>query len=310
MNVLSTVANEVLDRTLWYPTILGALVVLSAIALFFGTIYLLLATNLGSRLGFLIAAAGLSGLMVLMALLWLTNPSPVTTLKGRIPHWVAVESIESGDVARSEIPAVQQIDASGQQADDTEAANAKASVDTILVNQGGEEISAETASYAIYQDPSEYLITDTQLTGGGGIFSQFDMSVGGGFPWVHVSLHKPLYAVVTTCMTDPNLTADEVPFGDPPPEPQCADDNRQVLVMEQDLGSLRVPPFVTLLSFGILFVLCLLSLQWRERDLQEQAAAGGRPKPKRSPRRHPTPSPRRSEESRRCADSPSFVPGP
>ena len=29
----------------------------------------------------------LSGLMILMALLWLTNPSPVNTLKGRIPQW-------------------------------------------------------------------------------------------------------------------------------------------------------------------------------------------------------------------------------
>ena len=51
---------------LWNPTILGVLVVLSAIGLFCGSAYLLLGTNLGARLGFLVAAAGLTGFMVLL----------------------------------------------------------------------------------------------------------------------------------------------------------------------------------------------------------------------------------------------------
>jgi hypothetical protein len=79
--------------------------------------------------------------------------------------------------------------------------------------------------------------------------------------------------VVTTCKTDPNLAATEVPFGAKPPTPKCADSSRQLLVLERDLGSLRVPPFVALLAFGTLFGLCLLGLHWRERDLQEQAKA-------------------------------------
>ena len=40
----------------------------------------------------------------------------------------------------------------------------------------------------------------------------------------------------------------------------------------RDLGSLRVPPFVAFLAFSLLFGLTLLSLHWRERDLQEAAA--------------------------------------
>jgi hypothetical protein len=35
----------------------------------------------------------------------------------------------------------------------------------------------------------------------------------------------------------------------------------------------RVPPFVALIGSSILFGLCLLSLHWRERDLQARAAA-------------------------------------
>ena len=68
MKALVLAAEGIKDRDLWYPTILGVLVVLAAVSLFMGSIYLLLATNLGARLGFLVAAAGLSGFMVLLSL--------------------------------------------------------------------------------------------------------------------------------------------------------------------------------------------------------------------------------------------------
>ena len=57
-----------------------------------------------------------------------------------------------------------------------------------------------------------------------------------------------------------------------PPVPKCDGDDRQLLVLQRDLGSLRVPPFVALIAFSLLFGLTLLCLHWRERDLQEQAA--------------------------------------
>ena len=52
-----------MHKGLWYPTILGVLVVVAAIVLFCGSIYVLLGTNLGARLGFLIAFTGLMGFM-------------------------------------------------------------------------------------------------------------------------------------------------------------------------------------------------------------------------------------------------------
>lgn len=274
LNVLAT--ESIKNRDLWYPTILGALVVIASVALFCGTIYIVLATNLGARLGFLVATAGLAGLMVLLSLLWLTNPSPVGTLKGRIPAWKAVEAIDSGDVARSKIPAVQQINETGRDVPLEESANVKAAVDTnLIINnniQTGEILAGSEGKYAVYEDATKYLITNTRVTGGGEIFSQVDVSFGDGFPWVHVSLHEPTYVVITTCKTDPALSATEVPFGGKPPTPKCADDQRQVLVMERDLGSLRVPPFVVFLASSILLALTLLAMHWRERDLQEAAA--------------------------------------
>ena len=51
MGVVTVLAQRSGDKNLWDPTILGVLVVLSAVGLFCGSVYLLLGTNLGARLG-------------------------------------------------------------------------------------------------------------------------------------------------------------------------------------------------------------------------------------------------------------------
>ena len=98
-------------KSLWYPTVLGILIVVAAVALFCGSVYLLLTTNLGARLGFLIAAAGLTGMMCLLSLLWLTTASPLDTLKGRQPTWKAIAQV--GKLNASAIPAVRTIKTEG-----------------------------------------------------------------------------------------------------------------------------------------------------------------------------------------------------
>jgi hypothetical protein len=268
-------AEGIPNRDLWYPTILGVLVVLAGVSLFCGSVYLLLATNLGARLGFLVAAAGLSGFMVLLSCLWLTTASPLNTLKGRVPTWKAVESLKGGDLSKSKIPEVRAINKSDQVKDPTEQSNVKAAVDQVVVTPTGTPSSnavAATNRFAIYQQSTDYLVPKYYETGGGNIFSQAKFSINGRFPIVHGSLHKPLYAVVDICPID--QAAQIVPFGDPPPTPKC-DATKPIssVVLERDLGSVRVPPFVALVASSILFALTLLSLHWRERDLQEQAAA-------------------------------------
>lgn len=277
MHTLSVIAAEgIKNRDLWYPTILGVLVVIAAVGLFVGTPILLLATNMGTRLGFLVGVACLSGLMVLISLLWLTNPSPVNTLKGRIPAWVAVESIQNGDLAKSKIAAVRDMDRTGHLASEEDITNLKAAVDNNLIltkdEQTGEILSGAEGKFAVYTLATDYIVTKNQLTGGGGLFSGTSVNFGGGWPWVHISLHKPQYAVISTCKVDPATAPAEVPYGAKPPKPKCGDTGTQLLVLRRDLGSLRVPPFVAFLAFSLLFGLTLLSLHWRERDLQEAAA--------------------------------------
>ena len=55
-----TLASELTSKGIWYPTILGLLVVVAGIVLFCGSVYVLLGTNLGARLGFLLSLSALS----------------------------------------------------------------------------------------------------------------------------------------------------------------------------------------------------------------------------------------------------------
>ena len=76
--------------------------------------------------------------------------------------------------------------------------------------------------------------------------------------------HTPLYAVVEFC----EVQQPEVVFGTVPPAPECkaSSDQSGFVVLQRDLGSLRVPPTVALVSSILLFTLGLLALHWREKD--------------------------------------------
>ena len=95
MGVVTVLAQHASgDKNLWDPTILGVLVVLSAVGLFCGSVYLLLGTNLGARLGFLVAGACLFGFMVLLSSLWITTATPLNSPKGRPAGWKVIEVVD------------------------------------------------------------------------------------------------------------------------------------------------------------------------------------------------------------------------
>nr|MDQ3758249.1 hypothetical protein [Actinomycetota bacterium] len=81
----------------WDPHIRGAVIVLTAFLILPGSVYLLLGTNMGARLGFLLALTGLTGWMFLMGIIWTVYG---IGLKGRAPEWVTKE-IVTGDVSQA-----------------------------------------------------------------------------------------------------------------------------------------------------------------------------------------------------------------
>jgi len=261
MDALATLASEVTHHTLWYPTIQGILVTICAITLFCGSAYLLLATNVGPRLGFLVTFTGLMGFMVVLTLLWMTTASPLNTLKGRIPTWDVVGVFDSLDEEGVPEP-VRNIEEEGTQVDEIAAAEVKASVDENLVRQtavGDTELPEGANEFAIYDDVTDYQVTDTYEIGG-----------SEPRPLRLEFTHEPLFAAARFCT---NQDLETLP-GLPPPPPECdPGEGGGVIVLERNLGSLRLPPFVAFLSVSILFGLGLLSLHWFERDRQRAAKA-------------------------------------
>jgi hypothetical protein len=265
-----TLASELLEKGLWYPTILGVLVVVAAIALFCGSIYVLLGTNLGARLGFLVAFTGLMGFMAVLTLLWITTASPLNTLKGRIPEWTVKEVVT--DLDESKIDAVRDIERPRYRVDATEAANVKAAVDAAIVPKVAtptEPLGPDDNQFAIdeFTDVTKYEVLETYEIGGSN--PQF---------WKGQFTHTPQYAAVQFCQVqEPPADRPEVL---PPIPPECDDGGRTgFVILERDLGSLRVPAFVAFGMSVILFVLGLLMLHWREKDEHARAAEQSAPAP-------------------------------
>ncbi|HSO96196.1 MAG TPA: hypothetical protein VLV81_09170 [Acidimicrobiia bacterium] len=247
---------------IWYPTILGILVVAVAIMLFCGSIYVLLATNLGARLGFLCAFTALTGFMVLLTTLWMFTASPLNTLKGTPPVWKLVTVTKKLDQS-SIPPAVRSAPVKGRKVPTASQSDLKAVVDAALVTKqpiANIPSPANANQYAKFQAVTDYTTTNYY-------------EVGGSNPHLldwQIS-HQPLYAVVQFCAVPPNT----LPFGVPPPPPTCDKTSpaNGFAILKRDFGSLRIPPFVTFVISVILFGLGLLSLHWREKDERALAAA-------------------------------------
>ena len=133
IRLLITAAEGPAHPNLWNPTILGVLVVLSAIGLFCGSVYLLLGTNLGARLGFLVVFASLTGFMVLLTTLWWSSGnSGIDPPHGHSPNWRVVDVV--ANPSQSKIATAREALTKGTPADETELANLRPALDAALVH--------------------------------------------------------------------------------------------------------------------------------------------------------------------------------
>ncbi len=247
-------SEEITNPNLWNPTIVGLLTVICAIGLFCGSTYLLLATNVGGRLGFLISAAALSGFMVLLCTLWWTaGSSGIDPPHGASPSWKVVEVIEAP--AASSIEAVRNVEAEGEQAGPALFIAVKPALDSALVTAVANTPEQELAEqpFAEFQSGTDFLIEfpgASSFERGGGARNMF---------W-----HYPHYAVIEFCETKPLAV---------PAQCDPLKDTRYA-VLERDLGTLRQPVVLYWFMSVILFGLSLLGLYWWEKDERARAKAG------------------------------------
>lgn len=234
----------------WEPDIHGILVVAIAIVLLPGSVYLLLSTNLGARVGFLIACAALFGWMTVMALVWTVYG---IGFAGNAPAWKVQQTI-TGDVGASSQPALGGFPRGWHKlaTDTPQAAEAVAAADPVLAPP------AATGKTGPYATSSDYLPV-----------AAFDKGGERYLPgWSHppdaiAFKHKPHYFVL---QVEKVLAQPTVP-GQTPPKPR-PDPSQPVVsvLMIRDLGNLRQKPaFVAGYSF-VLFAVCVYVLHRRDKE--------------------------------------------
>lgn len=284
----------------WDPEIRGILTVAVGVVVLMGSIYLLLGTNLGNRLGFLIALTGFFGWMVILGLFWWIKPS-ATGPQGEVPSW-KVEEINTGALDEASLEEARDL---GFALDEVQLPE----VDEL--NDATEQDFAEMASQfeeeldgwqlIAVSDPARgeaQAVVDAQLTDGSypGIAATTDylatyaFEIGGkpGLPndpnrwdrirtWFGNALritHPPRYAILQVCPTDPTTRPDAVEAGDPIPDLACqpgADTISVVLV--RDLGERRLLPAVITIACSLIFGLLCVMLHKRDQTVTEHLNA-------------------------------------
>lgn len=234
----------------WDPTIRGLLIVTVAFLALCGSTYLLVATNLGSRVGFLVSAGGLFGWLVLLGLVWTVfGQGP----RGDDPHW-QIKAVVTGDISDTAAPPLdipldewKKLVASSPQY-----GQAVAAVDEGILEQPAaiaEELK-ETGDYVVL-----------------GLWDR-----GGEKSWLTLRLkHAPHWAVVQLQRNkNYDWKADEN-LGQAPPK-AAADSTRPVItvLMIRELGNLRVPPAMVMTGSAIIFALLMAALHRTDKAGMER----------------------------------------
>jgi hypothetical protein len=236
---------------LWDPKLKGYLVVISAVMLFCGSVYLLLWTNVGSSIGFLLAGAAVSGIVLMLSTLWVTSQFPNGYL-GRQPKW-KVEQVLAPNTGpeASDIGKIRTINANTAEAAQSVAGQIKADLDA--------DISGPAATNKLYATADAYRAVKTYQVGGARKMPIW---------WSK----KPEYAAVVTC-TLTKAPTDLDQLNNPPFVPDCDPAiPTQTVVLHHDLGSLRQPAAFTMAGSAILCAGFLYGLYLVETR-QRQAAA-------------------------------------
>ena len=311
MNLL-LLAAEGGEKTLWDPTIKGILVTVCAVVLFCGSTYLLLATNMGARLGFLVAFTALFGFMVLLTSLWLLTDQPLTTLKGRDVGWVPVEVVADTkdattaavrNAADGRFNANHDFDARIAEVNDlftqfvtgeiTEAQlneqlkNDKDTAKEILALAGlanQDQAALKAALEALVIKPAEgsHSPTPPKVPGLDAQFAEAagEVSLPATARFYGGDLHAPNplrleFTHETLYATIDFCKAAAAPdtFPDPPAAATCEPGTTKTMVFLRDLGSLKLRPLGALIGSILLFGLGLFLLSTRDRQQRELARA-------------------------------------
>ena len=249
----------------WDPQIRGFLIVLTALLVLPGSVYLLLATNTGARLGFQLAVAGLAGWCMTMGVIWAVFGIGMV---GRSPSW-KVQQIIQGDLISQSTVGV--IDARFFETFKVMALDNPKRGDARLSRQGacaryrGHKGGRAGAQGGKVPGPVQEL--GHRLRGAERVREAGQGAVQAQASQVLVEarlhfLHDPHYLVIQVqpAIKQPGSAVAAKPEPNPDATPVY-------VVLERDLGSVRFPPVMFATAWGIIFVLACWNLHRRDLEI-------------------------------------------
>ena len=295
-------AAQLLGIVSWDPVLTGYLAVIIGIAVLCGSVYLLLATNLGVRLGFLVAWTGLWGWMLLMSIVWWVfgigwigsqpgwnvlqvTSSPATVLVDEVqqlegipvdqspPGWIEIVVKEKSDDDSAEIvdPEIVQAQAF--------AADARSAADGHVVCDDADPRRLLAVNSCLFSAADQYK-TYRVLIRGGERYRPASIPDNVITQYFLPSRGRPHYAVVQIQPYQPRVEIDPNLLGDDGkivvPDPQI-DDNEPVysVVLVRDHGSVRLRPALLTIFSALLFGLGCYHLHRRDQAIWAVREAAG-----------------------------------
>jgi hypothetical protein len=250
----------------WDPAIQGILAVVVSVGILMGSVYLLLATNTGARLGMLLTLAGLFGWMFLMGIVWWIYAQGLAD-QGQDPRWEAIE-VNVGALDEAETEEARDLsDWKELPPSDPSRGEAQAAADAALGANGT----------GLFESTSGYVVVDAYETGGkperdgNGVIDRVMHKITS----TARIFHPPHFAVVQVQAVVP---VEAVP-GEAPPTPEADPDQPVIsVIMERDLGNVRVRPAVFTIANLIIFLWLCWLLHVRDKQsarVRAEAAAAG-----------------------------------
>lgn len=252
---------EILAALSWDPTVRGALILLTVMAILPGSVFLLLSTNLGARVGLLLALAGFFGWLSMQGVVWTIYARGNT---GRAPTWEAAE-IVTGDLAESTVEAASGFPSGWEKLEPGHRilGDAQASADKVLAKSVADETAASEegggeAKAGGFEPPFKRPEDYVQEAG----------YRKGGETWFFTLRHRPHYAVI---QVRPAI-AQETKAGGAPPVPR-GDPSKPLtaVIMIRDLGNERFPPFMLAISSLLIFGVIAYVLHRRDKEIMALA---------------------------------------
>ena len=284
----------------WDPEIRGILSVLVGVVVLMGSIYLLLATNLATRLGFLLSLTAVFAWLTIHGTVWWIYP-PGTGPAGRPPSWEVTE-IVYGDLTNSMLDEAHDLDTSGlpgpEEVDELTPEQVAEISDehadelnewSLLAASDASRGEAQTAVDAVLaegavpglEDPASRVYTYTFETGGKPqreSDSVIDRVTNRVTNTLRIT-NPPHYAIVEL---KPAVDPGEPVPGQPAATPEADEDAQTIsVVLERDIGQRRLPAALITTGSGMIFGLLCVMLHKRDRRVVEHrsaptpAAAGG-----------------------------------